>query len=409
MSDKKRNVPALRFNGFSDAWEQRKLGELADIVGGGTPATNNKEYWNGDIDWYSPSEIGKQRYISESRKKITKLGLQKSSAKLLPVGTILFTSRAGIGNTAILMNQGATNQGFQSIIPNKEKLDSYFIYSRTDDLKKYGEMTGVGSTFLEVSGKQMTNMPILTPTLAEQQIIGAFFQHLDNTIALHQRKLDTLKQMKKGFLQQLFPENGEKLPRVRFADFEEEWEQRKLGELVKFFSGLTYSPNNIVNEDGTLVLRSSNVNSGEIIFTDNVYVDCKTVNSSNVQVGDIIVVVRNGSRNLIGKHAIIKKEMNNTVIGAFMIGIRSNKSDFVNVLLDTQQFRIGISKNLGATINQITTGAFKQMAFSIPKNVEEQQQIGAFFKQLDNIVTLHKNNIDRLKALKKAYIKSMFV
>lgn len=197
-------VPELRFEGFTDDWEERKLGELSNIVGGGTPSTSNSEYWDGDIDWYAPAEIGEQRYVSKSKKTITELGLKKSSARILPVGTVLFTSRAGIGNTAILGKEATTNQGFQSIVPNPNKLDSYFIYSRTNELKRYGEVTGAGSTFVEVSGKQMSKMSIMIPELLEQKKIGSFFEQLDNTIALHQRKLDLLKEQKKGFLQKMF-------------------------------------------------------------------------------------------------------------------------------------------------------------------------------------------------------------
>jgi len=198
------SVPEIRFPGFNEDWEQRKLGDVADIIGGGTPSTSNKEYWNGDIDWYSPVEIGDQTYVENSQRKITELGLQKSSAKILPVGTVLFTSRAGIGKTAILANEGATNQGFQSIVPHKEELNSYFIYSKTNELKRYGETHGAGSTFVEVSGKQMVKMPMLIPTLEEQQKIGNFFKQLDYTIALHEQELETLKQTKRAFLQKMF-------------------------------------------------------------------------------------------------------------------------------------------------------------------------------------------------------------
>ena len=170
------------------AWEQRKLGEIADIVGGGTPSTNNPSYWNGDIDWYAPAEIGEQIFLTGSQKKITVLGLQKSSATILPVGSVLFTSRAGIGNTAILAKQGATNQGFQSIVPDSQITDSYFIFSRTHELKKYAEIVRAGSTFTEVSGKQMARMPILMPKIDEQVCIGTFFRNLDRLITLHQRK-----------------------------------------------------------------------------------------------------------------------------------------------------------------------------------------------------------------------------
>ena len=194
-----------KFRYIKNAWEQRKLGELAEIVGGGTPSTSVNSYWDGDIDWYAPAEIGEQIYLESSQRKITEEGLNKSSAKILPIGTILFTSRAGIGKTAILLKEGCTNQGFQSIVPNKEKLDSYFIFTRSEELKRYGETVGAGSTFVEVSGKQMANMELMMPkTMPEQQQIGEYFANLDNLITLHQRELEKLKNLKKACLEKMF-------------------------------------------------------------------------------------------------------------------------------------------------------------------------------------------------------------
>ena len=184
--------PKIRFKGFDNDWEQRKLGEMADIIGGGTPSTSVASYWDGDIDWYAPAEIDEQIYLKSSQRKITEEGLNKSSAKMLPVGTVLFTSRAGIGKTAILLKEGCTNQGFQSVVPNKEKLDSYFIFTRSEELKRYGETVGAGSTFVEVSGKQMANMELLMPkTMSEQQQIGIYFSNIDHLITLHQRECST--------------------------------------------------------------------------------------------------------------------------------------------------------------------------------------------------------------------------
>lgn len=199
------DVPEIRFDGFTDAWEQRKLGDIADIVGGGTPSTGNPSYWDGDIDWYAPAEIADQIYANSSQKKITDLGYENSSAKMLPPGTVLFTSRAGIGKTAILTRKGCTNQGFQSIVPHRGELDTYFIFSRTEELKRYGELVGAGSTFVEVSGKQMAVMELMMPpTMREQQTIGGFFQQLDRLITLHQRKLEKLKNIKKSLLEKMF-------------------------------------------------------------------------------------------------------------------------------------------------------------------------------------------------------------
>ena len=198
-------TPQYRFVGFTEPWELRKLGDMADIVGGGTPSTIISDYWNGDIDWYSPAELSDQIYLCSSQKKITEQGYINSSAKMLPEGSVLFTSRAGIGKTAILTRSACTNQGFQSIVPHKGELDSYFIYSRTEEMKAYGETAGAGSTFVEVSGKQMANMKLMMPkSIDEQKTIGDFFQRFDQSIVHHQSKLDGLLKVKSALLQQLF-------------------------------------------------------------------------------------------------------------------------------------------------------------------------------------------------------------
>ena len=178
---------------------------MAEIVGGGTPNTNVPEYWDGNIDWYAPAEISDQIYLDSSQRKITEEGYNNCSAKILPVGTVLFTSRAGIGKTAILSQKACTNQGFQSIVPHKDKLDSYFIFSRGEELKRHGETVGAGSTFVEVSGKQMADMNLMLPkTIREQQVIGSYFKQLDHLITLHQRKYEELQKIKKFMLQNLF-------------------------------------------------------------------------------------------------------------------------------------------------------------------------------------------------------------
>ena len=198
------NIPELRFPGYTDAWVKCELGDVAEIVGGGTPSTSILEYWNGEINWYSPVEIGNQIYVSSSQNKITKLGLEKSSAKILPAyKTILFTSRAGIGNTAIMTTNGATNQGFQSLVI-KEKTDLYFLYSISSKIKEMALQIASGSTFLEISGKSLSSLEILVPNFEEQTKIGKFFQHLDNLITVNERELKKLKELKKSYLNDMF-------------------------------------------------------------------------------------------------------------------------------------------------------------------------------------------------------------
>lgn len=174
------------------------MGEVATIVGGGTPSTNNDAYWDGDIDWYSPAELGEQVYAERSARRITQAGYDSCSATLLPAGkTILFTSRAGIGNTAILRRSACTNQGFQSLVVNDDT-DVYFVYSMTDRIKKFAERKASGSTFLEISGKGLAAGEFAFPSKDEQTAIGSMFKQLDFLITLHQRKRQWLKWLDEG-------------------------------------------------------------------------------------------------------------------------------------------------------------------------------------------------------------------
>lgn len=196
--------PELRFPGFTGDWEQRELKDVAEIVGGGTPSTSVPAYWNGSIDWYSPTEIGQENFAKGSKRKISNEGLNNSSAKLLPAHkTILFTSRATIGEAAILEREGATNQGFQSIV-TKEGVDVYFLYSYKHHLKKQALIKASGSTFLEISKNEVEGLHVPVPSGEEQAKIGSFFKLVDKAITLHQRKLESLKKLKKSLLQQMF-------------------------------------------------------------------------------------------------------------------------------------------------------------------------------------------------------------
>ena len=407
-----KKVPELRFKGFTDDWEERKLGELSNIVGGGTPSTSNPEYWDGDIDWYAPAEIGEQSYVSKSKKTITELGLKKSSARILPVGTVLFTSRAGIGNTAILAKEATTNQGFQSIVPDQNKLDSYFIFSRTNELKRYGEVTGAGSTFVEVSGKQMSKMSIMVPELSEQQKIGSFFKQLDDTIALHQRKLDLLKEQKKGYLQKMFPKNGAKVPELRFAGFADDWEERKLSDVANHRGGTAIEK--YFDKDGVykvISIGSYGLNSQyvdqNIRAISNEITDGRVVNS-----GELTMVLNDKTANgtIIGRTLLVEKD-NEYVINqrTEIISPKENfDSNFAYTILNGP-FREKVKRIVqGGTQIYVNYPAVSNLNLELPK-IEEQQKIGSFFKQLDDTIALHQRKLDLLKEQKKGFLQKMFV
>ena len=191
-----------RLHGFSEEWKTVKLGSIADVVGGGTPDTNNSDYWDGNIAWLTPSEIGTEKYVYTSKKHITEEGLKNSSARLLPVDTIVFTSRATIGLKAILKTEASTNQGFQSLIISQSS-NIEFVYYLLDILIHVIRKKSSGSTFPEISANSLKSINITTPPLEEQNAIAEILSVCDNEITLAKQKLDTLRQQKKGLMQVL--------------------------------------------------------------------------------------------------------------------------------------------------------------------------------------------------------------
>lgn len=411
MENKKK--PAIRFKGFCDDWEQRKLGDLAEIVGGGTPSTSIDLYWDGEIDWYAPAEIGDQIYLESSQRKITEEGLNKSSAKMLPVGTVLFTSRAGIGKTAILQKEGCTNQGFQSIVPNKGKLDSYFIFTRSEELKKYGETVGAGSTFVEVSGKQMANMELMMPmTIQEQQKIGAYFSKLDHLITLHQRKCDKLQLIKKTMLEKMFPQNSQNIPEVRFKGFTDAWEQRKVTEIGKIYIGLVTTMTKHYTNEGTLLIRNSDIKDGKFEFGDNpIHLEKSFAEKNETrmhQIGDVITV-HTGD---VGTSAVITENEAKS-IGFATIVTRPNPkiidSNYLCSFLNTDKHKkwaVSISTGDGRT--NYNLGDYFELVVPVP-SIAEQKKIATYIQNLNRLITLHQRKLEKLQKIKKSMLEKMFV
>ncbi len=349
------------------------MGELAEIVGGGTPSTSVNSYWDGDIDWYAPAEIGEQIYLESSQRKITEEGLNKSSAKILPIGTVLFTSRAGIGKTAILQKEGCTNQGFQSIVPNKEKLDSYFIFTRSEELKRYGETVGAGSTFVEVSGKQMANMELMMPkTMPEQQQIGEFFTNLDNLITLHQRKYFII-------YNKLIT-----------------WEQRKLGDLadVTKLAGFEFTEHVVYSDEGNIIaLRGLNIKNGQLILDDVKYIDGSNfskLSRSKLFIDDIMFTYVG----TVGEVAIIK-ENDRFYLAPNVSRIRVKSDDspkFISHYMRTDNFKNKVIFPLIATSSQpaLSMENIRKFMINMPKNRDEQDRLAEYFESLDHIITLHR-------------------
>ena len=404
-------VPAIRFAGFTDPWEQRELVDIAEIVGGGTPDTNNSNYWDGDIDWYAPAELGNNIYAESSTRKITQAGFDSCSTKMLPADkTILFTSRAGIGNTAILRHSACTNQGFQSLVIGDA--DVYFVYSMSERIKKWAEEKASGSTFLEISGRQLETMPVNLPSLVEQQAIGSFFSHLDDLITLHQRKYDKLVVFKKSMLEKMFPKDGESVPEIRFAGFTDPWEQRKLGDVASSFD---YGLNAAATEyDGqNKYLRITDIDDETHEFSKS---DLTTPLADLAMSADYLLkesdllFARTGAS--VGKTYLYRQFDGMVYFAGFLIRARIGEGAdpefaYQATLTDAYKKYVAITSQRSGQPG-VNAQEYADYQLMLPSKTE-QQQIGMTLRFLDDLITLHQRKLELLRNIKKSLLDKMFV
>lgn len=230
-------TPAVRFIGFAEDWEQRKLGDLGTITTGSTPSTAIPDYYSDDgIVWVTPTDIC-ENITFESARKLSDLGQQVG--RVVPKNTILVTCIASIGKNTMLGNTGSFNQQINGLTPNENECDPYFLLTESALWSAKMKSSAAAGTMQIVNRTEFSELKTWLPSLIEQQAISDFFRQLDHLITLHQRKYDKLTNVKKSMLEKMFPKNGSNVPEIRFKGFTDAWEQRKLGEVGKTYSGLS--------------------------------------------------------------------------------------------------------------------------------------------------------------------------
>lgn len=388
-----KNVPKRRFKGYVDDWLETELSEVADIIGGGTPSTSIHNYWNGNISWFIPSEIGNSIYVYESEKKITEIGMKNSSVRLLPKGTILFTSRATIGSVAILKREATTNQGFQSIVPKKDLLDKYYIFSKSKEIKNKIMKSVTGSTFLEVSGKEMKKIRINISSLPEQKLIGSFFKNLDEQISNQGKKVEKLKNLKKAYLSEMFPAEDELSPKRRFKGFTEPWKEEKLDKISHRLDNQRIPISENKRIPGNIPYYGAN---GIQDFVRGYTHD-----------GEHVLLAEDGANDLIDypvQYVLGKIWVNNH---AHVLKGKENILDnkFLYVAIKNMDLRPYL---VGGGRAKLNADIMMNLVILIPP-FEEQKLIGSFFKKLDDEINLEQKKLEKLKQLKQAYLEEMFV
>ncbi|EPA0826076.1 restriction endonuclease subunit S [Enterococcus hirae] len=416
--------PEIRFPGFTDDWEQRKLGDSIKVMDGdrGSNYPHESDFIeNGDTLFLDTGNVTKTGFKFDSVKYITKEKDEQLRAGKLEKNDLVLTSRGTLGNI------GFYDELIYKLHPKVRINSAMLILRNTDEQLSYSYLhtllkgrlisdfmrkNQVGSAQPHITKSEFLKLNLNVPyDIEEQKKIGTFFKQLDDTIALHQRKLDLLKETKKGFLQKMFPKNGAKVPEIRFPGFTEDWEQRKFGEIVQVSRGLTYKPSDVQIE-GIRVLRSSNINEDVFVLRDDdVFVKPDAVNIAPIKNGDILITSANGSSRLVGKHAIVNGLQDKTVHGGFMLRVKSKNTWFTNSLMSSRWYNyfinIYVSGGNGA-IGNLRKYDLESQTIIVPDD-EEQQKIGAFFKQLDDTITLHQRKLDLLKETKNGFLQKMFV
>ena len=377
-------IPNIRFKGFTDAWEQRRLGEV-------TIYQNGKGYED------SQSSSGKFELINLNSISID--GGLKSSGKyiesadktLLTDDLVMVLSDVGkgdlLGRVAIIPkdNYYVLNQRVALIRP-KNKQQTNYLFSYINSHQRYFKLHGAGMSQLNISKGSVENFPLLLPSLPEQQQIGTFFAHLDTLISLHQRKCDQTKELKKTMLQKMFPKKGETVPEIRFPEFTDAWEQRKLGEIAEF------NPKSDLPDEFEYVDLESVVGT-EMVFhrTEN-----KASAPSRAQrvakTGDVFFqTVRPYQRN----NYLFSMPYENYVFSTGYAQMRPKiNAAFLMCFLQTESFVQNVLDNCtGTSYPAINSSDLSNLKISLPILKSEQSKIGKLISNLDHLITLHQREV----------------
>ena len=400
-------VPSIRFAGFTDPWEQRKLSEVATFGGGHTPPMADPDnYEDGYVLWVTSQDV-KSNYLDRTTTQITEKGAKELT--LYPAGSLVMVTRSGILRhtlpVAELRKPSTVNQDIRVILPQGECcgewLLQFFISHNKELLLEFGK---TGTTVESVDFGKIKDMLLYMPSTVEQQQIGDYFAKLDSLITLHQRKYDKLVVFKKSMLEKMFPKDGESVPEIRFAGFTDPWEQRKLGDVTDSFSGGTPDGSHASYYGGSIpFIRSAEINSDktELFLTE------KGLDNSSAKIverGTVLYALYGATSGEVGI-AAIKGAINQAILA--LSPHTGNDPLFLASWLRREKARI-VDTYLQGGQGNLSGSIVKELSFALPQQ-KEQQVIGSFFSHLDNLITLHQRKLELLQNIKKSLLDKMFV
>ncbi len=387
--------PSLRFTGFYENWHEKYIKDVADVIGGGTPDTTKLEYWNGNIQWFTPTEIGHNKYVNKSKRTITEKGLKNSSAKLLPPKTILLTSRATIGECSIIEKECATNQGFQSLVPNS-LINNEFCYYLINTKKKELLRKASGSTFLEISNSEIKQIKCKFPSLLEQQKIATFLSLMDTRIEKQRQLVESLKKYKRGLFLKLYNDSEKKgykicdlgkycatgalskddidasgkYPCILYGEL-----FTKYGEVIKQVASRTnIIPTYLSGTNEILFPSSTTADAQSLIFPSSLKI-------KNIFLGGDLFTIK------------LKNEFD---------------SDFISYLVNFKYKNTLARYAQGITIIHLHYTDIKEQVIDIP-NVNTQFNISSVMRKIETIIEMNSNELNSLLLMKKGFLQKMFI
>ncbi|MFK4849870.1 restriction endonuclease subunit S [Lactococcus petauri] len=406
----KKKVPELRFKGFTDDWEERKLGDEVRIVMGQSP---NSENYTDDPNDYILVQGNADMKNGRVFPRVWTTQVTKQAEK----DDLILSVRAPVGDIGKTAYDVVIGRGVAAIKGNE------FIFQNLGKMKSDGYWTrySTGSTFESINSTDIKEAIISVPTIEEQNKIGSFFKQLDNTIALHQRKLDLLKEQKKGYLQKMFPKNGAKVPELRFAGFADDWEERKLIDVKDNEDRYSYTggpfgsdlKSSDYTEIGVRIIQLQNIGDGKFVNDYKIYTSeekARSLNSNLIYPGEIIIAKM---ADPLARATILPKIEPKYLMASDGIRLKISTDYFDNyyilTLINSDVFRKeALNNSTGTTRKRIGLVTLGNLPMMIP-SFEEQQKIGSFFKQLDETIDLHQRKLDLLKEQKKGFLQKMFV
>ena len=396
MTETEKRVPDLRFKGFIEDWEQRKLAEVGELNRGKSKhrPRNAAKLFGGKYPFIQTGDVAKAGlYLTNYVQTYSDFGIQQS--KLWNEGTLLITIAANIAETSILGIKAAFPDSV--IAFESDDVDMIFVKNVIDKISDMLKRTAETSSQANLNLAKLAELKIDLPSISEQTQIGLFLKQLEKTIDLHLDKQQQLNLLKKRLLKELFPQHDENLPHIRFANFNETWEQRKLGETVQITMGQSPNGENYTEDpkDHILVQGNADMKNGRVsprVWTTQV--------TKKGDPEDIILSVR-------APVGDVGKTNYPVVLGRGVAGIKGNAFIF-QTLSRMKEIGFWTKYSSGSTFESINSADLKEAVIQIP-NIEEQIKIGDFFTKLDDTIALHQQKIDNMQSLKKVLLNKMFI